>query len=407
MEVTIEKVVAGGLGLTRVEGRVALVEGALEGERVEAAEALQDSRATLLRMRTVRVLEASPDRVRAQELPTADLAHASYAAQLRYKRGFVQEALERIGRMEGEVGPTRPSPQQWAYRTALQYALFEGRLAYRERGSHLLRTFNQDPLAVQAVQEFTARLNPEKLVGLEELVLRASFHTGEVLAAIVAAGDKDEYAEVTEHLLEAGAVGVSLSAPGERRFARGSHLLAGQDTVLERYGQLDLSVSAVGFAQVNPAAASELYLEAAELAGQGHQALDLYGGAGALGLHLADRYRRVTVLDISKEALRRGRADAERLGIRNVEFARGDALRLPYGVDTVVVDPPRAGLGAEVRDALLRSDASRLVYVSCDPATWARDVGDLARRGFQLVSVTPWDFYPQTAHVEVLSLLER
>jgi tRNA/tmRNA/rRNA uracil-C5-methylase (TrmA/RlmC/RlmD family) len=114
------------------------------------------------------------------------------------------------------------------------------------------------------------------------------------------------------------------------------------------------------------------------------------------------------VLEISAEAVARGQADAERLGLTNVDFVRGDARSLgDLRPEVVALDPPRAGLGPEALAALLEAGPRRIVYVSCDPATWARDVGRLAAGGYRLEAVEPWDFYPQTSHVEVLSLLER
>ncbi|HEX2863019.1 MAG TPA: class I SAM-dependent RNA methyltransferase, partial [Deinococcales bacterium] len=167
-------------------------------------------------------------------------------------------------------------------------------------------------------------------------------------------------------------------------------------------------VTATGFAQVNPPAAGGLYERAAELAGTGGLAVDLYGGSGGIGFHLAAGFERVTVLEINAAAVERGQADAARLDLGNVDFLRGDATRLGgLRPDVVTVDPPRAGLSPEVLAAVAACGASRVVLVSCDPATWARDAAALAGAGFRLRSVQPFDFYPQTSHVEVLSLLER
>lgn len=339
-------------------------------------------------------------------LPTLNFAHATYGAQLRFKRGIVQEALTRIAKIDGEVGETVPSPREWAYRNTAQYLVTGGRLAYREREGHAPVFVDEDPLVIEPLAEFIARLDVSRLWPARELVLRGSSRSGEVLAALVGEGAPKAFGRAVDALLGAGAVGVSLAPPAGRRFGRGAALLAGEPTVLERYGAYDLSVAATGFAQVNPLAAGELYRAAAGLAGTGGRALDLYGGAGGLGLHLAPQYREVTVLDVAEEALRRGEADAARLGFSHLRFVRGSAARAP-NADTIVVDPPRAGLDLEARAALHHNTASRLVYVSCEESTWARDVGELVRGGWDLRHVTPHDFYPQTSHVEVLSLLTR
>lgn len=402
-ELSIEKLITGGLGLARDDRGVILVEGALPGEVVLAS--VREARG-VRRGVTRHVLRESPERVESAGLPTTDLAHARYAAQLAFKRAFVEEAVTRIAKLDVAVGETVPSPHAWAYRTTVQYLLHEGRFAYRERRGHAPVPVAADPLAAPPIQRVMTRVDPRELAPARELVLRGSLATGEVLAALIGEGHPRAYRRAADALMDAGAVGVSLAAPSERRFAGGARLVAGEPVILERYGNLDLSVSAVGFAQVNPAAAGALYVRAAALAGRGEAALDLYGGAGGFGLHVAPAFRHVTVLDVAEEAVRRGERDAARLGVPNITFRREDA-RAAGPADVVIVDPPRAGLSHEARQAVVDSGAGRVVYVSCDPATWARDVGAFARDGWQLQCVIPYDFYPQTHHVEVLSVLTR
>lgn len=406
----IEKLVAGGLGLARDEGGVVLVRGALPGEHVEVE--LRQGKG-VRQGRVSRWLSESPDRVPAPDLPTADLAHARYEAQLAYKRGFVAEALRRIGKMEFAVDPTVPSPQEWHYRNAAQYLVTPQGLAYRERRSHMPLLVQDDPLVMPAIAALIQTLDPEKLDPATEIAFRGSWLSGEVVAALIGPGEPRQYLRASDHLMDAGVAGVSLAQPAEKRFGAGIRLIAGESEITEQFGDVQSRVNAIGFAQINPQAAGLAYRHAAQLAGTGDHAVDLYGGSGAIGRHVAPHFGKVTVLDIAQEALARGRQDvalaAERSGERsNIIFKQGTAARLEeLGTDTIIVDPPRAGLDSHTRDAIQDSTADRLVYVSCDPATWARDTGELARQGWKLRSVTPHDFYPQTSHVEVVSLLER
>ncbi|PYE55781.1 class I SAM-dependent RNA methyltransferase [Deinococcus yavapaiensis] len=403
LQLRIEKIVAGGYGLARDEGGVVLVAGALPGETVLAdVKASKGTRRGVTR----EVLTASPDRVEGPSLPTMNLAHATYAAQLRYKRGIVQEALTRLAKLDVEVGEIVPSPREWAYRAVAQYLVKADKLAYREREGHAPVPVDKDPLVIEPLARFTRKLDVWSLDPASEVVLRGSLATGEVLAAVIGDGAPRMYRRAVDELLDAGALGVSLAPPAERRFSKGERLLAGEPTILERFGRFGLSVSATGFAQVNPLAAGRLYEDAAKLAGAGEHLLDLFGGAGGLGMHAASSFGRVTILDTSAEALERGDADAERLQLDNVRFAQGSASEAP-DADVVIVDPPRVGLDEATRGAVSLTGASRLVYVSCDPATWARDVRAFTDAGWKLVSATPHDFYPQTSHVEVLSLLTR
>lgn len=406
----IEKLVAGGLGLARDEGGVVLVRGALPGERVTAA--IRQGKG--VRQGTVRdILRRSPERVDGPELPTADLAFASYPAQLGYKRAFVEEALSRIAKLRAPVAETVPSPQEWHYRNTAQYLVTPGGLGYRERRGHDARLFEGDPLVMEEIAAIVAKLDPERLDPATEIAFRASRLTGEVVAALIGSGEPRDFLRASDHLLDAGVVGVSLAQPAGKRFSAGVRLIAGESEIQEKFGDVQVSISATGFAQVNPAAAGLAYQRAARLAGTGDHAVDLYGGAGAIARHLSPHFRRVTVLDTSAEALTRGRQDvahsvAAGTGQKNITFRQGDASRLhDIGADVLVVDPPRAGLDEAAREAVQDSTADRLVYVSCDPATWARDVGELVRQGWKLGEVTPHDFYPQTSHVEIVSVLER
>ncbi|WP_373288041.1 class I SAM-dependent RNA methyltransferase [Deinococcus aquiradiocola] len=411
MELSIEKIVAGGLGLARTDAGVVLVRGALPGETVRAD--VRPGKGVNQGV-TREVLTRSPDRVDAPNLPTTDLAHASYDAQLRYKREFVQEAMSRIAKLGEEqvqaVAPTVPSPREWAYRNTAQYLVTPEGLAYRERRSNAALSVERDPLIMENIQTIIRLLDVSKLEGVQELSLRGSRLTGEVVATLIAPGEPRAYLRAADELMDCGVVGVSLAAPAGRRFSAGVQLVAGESEIMEQYGNVKVSVSASGFAQINPEAAGLAYIAAARLAGNGPHAVDLYGGSGAIGRHLAPNFGRVVVLDTDFDALARGRHDVRLAGERNLTFRDGDAAQLYHSslqAGVIVVDPPRVGLSEMARDALHDSSALKVVYVSCDPATWARDVGDLVKRGWTLGQVTPHDFYPQTSHVEVVSVLTR
>lgn len=401
----VEKIVAGGLGLARDESGVVLIRGALPGEKVVAQVRVGRG----VRQGTVReVLHASPDRIEAPQLPTADLAHAKYAAQLQYKRNFVREALSRIAKLKHGVAKTVASPEEWNYRNTAQYLITPDGLAYRERQGNQPQVFQTDPLVMKEIQQIIDRLDIKQLAPASEIAFRASVLTGEVVAALVGLGESSKYLAASDHLLDMGAVGISLAQPAGKRFSAGVRLILGESEIREQFGDVQVTISATGFAQVNPAAAGLAYQQVKALAGTGEHAVDLYGGSGAIARHLASSFRRVTVLDSSKEALARGRQDVENSGQDNITYRHGDAARFSeLGTDVIVVDPPRAGLSELARQHIQDSTADRLVYISCDPATWARDIGFFSRYGWKLGDVIPHDFYPQTSHVEIVSVLER
>lgn len=410
IETTAERMVHGGVALARLaDGRIALLRGAIPGERVRAVVA---ARRGVLEGDVLEALEPSPDRVAAPAHPGLDYAHVAYPRQLELKREVVADALRRALGHTVEVPPLRPAPSPWRYRSAVQPAAVRAGLGYRLPRSGDVMVLGEDPVASDAVNRawrIALEGGAHRAPGIHEVAIRAN-DAGEALLALVSTAPARSSIHLAHALVAAGIRGVALSPYDPRgRFRRGAERLAGARTVLQRYADLDLSVAATSFAQPNPAAAGELYRTLVAWAGSGTLAWELYAGSGAIALHLAARFGEVVAVELDRSAISRGERDAARLGIDTVRFARGDArqLEVPDDVDLLVVDPPRAGLSAESRSAVTRSRTPRLLYVSCDVATWARDVADFVAHGWRLERFEPFDFYPQTHHVEVLSLLVR
>ncbi|HEX7002191.1 MAG TPA: hypothetical protein VF164_10915 [Trueperaceae bacterium] len=431
--VNVDRMVHGGVALARLDtGEVVLVAGALPGEVVAVA---LERRKGVLRGTTTEVIEPSAHRVDAPSHPGLDYGHIAYGHQLELKREVVDDALRRAFGVAGvdggssaelqlpSVPPVVPSPQVWGYRNVVQPAVhMDGghgvRLGYRRRGTGEVVPLASDPVATPAANAAFGTVR-DVLDGrrgsrsssprVDEVVIRAN-DEGESLVALVGPGRGRAALDLGHELVRAGVTGVAWAESDPRgRFRRGVERLAGKRTVLQRFNHLSLSVSATTFSQPNPLGAAALYRELTSWAGSGDAALDLYAGGGAIAFHLADTFSSVTALEVERGAVARGEADAARLGINNVSFVRADAGRLdpPTGVELVVVDPPRAGLSAGLRDTLTGATFDRLIYVSCDAATWARDVADMHLRGLRLRQVLPYDLYPHTHHVEILSLLER
>jgi tRNA/tmRNA/rRNA uracil-C5-methylase (TrmA/RlmC/RlmD family) len=402
---SIEKLIPGGLALARTPHGVALVRGGLPGEVVEV---VLERRKNHWEGEVTQVLEPHPQREEGPWPPSVDLPLA-YEAQLPIKAGFVREALERIAKLEVGLEPIQPSPRSLGYRAAAQYAVMPGGgLAYRYPGTQRLLRIEHDPLLAPPLARAFERLKPLPLACFE-VALRGSLREGKVLLGLIG-GDPQRLQPLARDLLGSSPDVVGVTWAEEHpagRFRGRVRALAGEGTLLEDFGGVVCSVSVQSFAQINPEAAGRMYLEAAQLAGEGRKAVELYAGSGVLGFHLARGFEEVLAVEISKDAVKRGEADRARLGVSNLRFHRGDAGELAKlgSADLVAVDPPRAGLSPQAMRALLEARPARLLYVSCDPATWARDVGHLAREGYRLQFVRPYDFYPYTHHVEVLSLL--
>lgn len=409
-ELTLERMVHGGACLARLpDGRVALVDGGVPGERVRVE---LEVRKGVARGTLVEVVEPSADRVAAPAHPGLDLGHVRYERQLELKRAIVEDALRRaLGGDAVPIPEVRAAPAVWGYRAAVQPAVAPGGLGYRRRASDVAVVLDEDPTA-NAGARCGWELARERVAdadGVHELAIRGDAG-GDVLLALVAGVPERDLLDLAHALVRAGARGVGYARFDPRgRFRSGSSRLAGARTMLQRFGRFAMTVNATSFAQPNPEAAGALFEEAAAWLGGGRHAWELFAGGGAIAFHLAEGFERVTAVEIDRASVARGEADAARLGLANVTFVRSDARAapLPSDADVVVVDPPRAGLAAGLRAALAEEGPPRLLYVSCDAATWARDAAELTRAGYRLARVLPFDFYPHTHHVEVLSLLER
>lgn len=407
----VERMVHGGMALARKQtGQIVLVTGALPGERVLAQ--VEQKRGVGMG-RTTQVLEAAPGRVPAPAHPGLDYGFMEYALQLELKRAVVEDSLRRArgpDAPEVRVPSVRPAPSQWRYRNVIQPATAAAGLGYRRPGSSEVVVLGQDPVATDAANQawrVALELRAHRAAGVTELVIRAN-DAGDSLLALVTSAPARQLLPLA-HALVAGGIGGVASAPYDPRgrFRQGAERLAGRRTLLQRYGQFELTINATSFAQPNPAAAGQLFETLAEWAGRGGHAWELYAGGGAIAMHIAGNYDTVSALEVDRGAISRGEADAERLGINNVRFIRADvrSAPLPQDADLLLVDPPRAGLSQELRQALGQTPVPRLIYVSCDVATWARDVADLEGRGYTLTRFQPFDFYPQTHHIELLSEL--
>jgi 23S rRNA (uracil1939-C5)-methyltransferase len=412
----IDRPVHGGRALAAApDGRLVLVAGAIPGERVSVR---AEVRRGVLMAEVEEVVDASADRVAPPEHPGLDLGHVRYERQLALKREVVADAFARAHGRDApplEVDEVVPSPETWGYRATIQPAVVERdrsgtTLGYRRPGSHEVVPLAADPTANEACARGWGILSEHRLAkGVREVVLRGN-DEGRVLAALVAASEPRDLLALAHDLVRAGLHGVVLAPYDPRgRFRGGAERLAGVRTLPQPFGDVTATVTATSFAQPNPHAASALYRDLAAWAPEARHALDLYAGSGVIAAHLAPRAERVTALEIDRGSVERGRRDLAAAGLGHVELRRADArtLQIDDDVDLVAIDPPRAGLSGAARDALVASRARALLYVSCDVATWARDVADLGRRGWRLERLRAYDFQPHTHHVELLSLLRR
>jgi 23S rRNA (uracil1939-C5)-methyltransferase len=413
LELTLDGIAQGGEGVGRWQERVVFARGGLPGERVQVR--LRERRDAYARGDVVELLEASPDRIE-QRLRGADhmpWQHIAYPAQLRFKRQILADQLAKIGGLVDQpVAETLAASRPWGYRNSARFHGIGGRIGYYAADSHDLQEIESDPLLLPVLNDALAALRSVVRAGAPvpaEVILRASEAYGYVLATLrgydaEAINDLSQLARRWRMRCPALA-GVTL--PSRPPAALGA------DHLIEELGGIAFHLRPATFFQINSAAAEtllDLVRGGLELRG-GERLLDLYCGAGAFALPLAATVAEVMAIEEYAGAIEDGRTTAEENGIANVGFEIGRVEQvlgsLDGTFDAAVLDPPRRGCHPQAIAQLLRLAPARIVYISCQPATLARDLKLLGAGGYRVVSVQPVDLFPQTAHIESVSVLIR
>jgi 23S rRNA (uracil1939-C5)-methyltransferase len=442
--IAIDDLAFGGEGVGRAGGYVVFVRGGLPGDRLTVR--IVEPRARFGRAEIEAVEEASPHRV-ATPCPYVGrcggcrLQHMAYPAQLAFKEKQVRDCLQRLGGLgECAVRPIVSAPETFGYRNKMEFTV-AGPAGAPHIGLHeaerydvvldiercLLQSDTMNALLDEMREQVRARhlsvYDQQSGEGLLRFVtVREGRHTGEVMANIVAAAPAVEaLAPVAEALRGRvpATTSVVLNVNGKKAsVAVGTeeHLLYGRDHIAERLDGVTFQVSANSFFQTNTRQAERLFgivAEAAALTG-GETLMDLYSGTGAISLLLARRCRRVYGIEVSEAAVADAVRNAAANGIENCTFLAGEVRHvlpslLAEGIraDVVVADPPRAGFHPKALRSLGALAPARIVYVSCNPATLARDVGDLARHGYRVEWVQPVDMFPHTPHIEAVAHLSK
>ena len=387
----MEKLVYGGDGLARLDGRVVLAPYVLPGEWIRAR--AERERPGLLHARTLEVLEPAAGRIAAQcpyygRCGGCHYQHAGYEYQLTAKRAILEEALQRLGKIQppAEIGILSADP--WGYRNRAQLHIEGARIGYREARSHRLCAVDQCPIS-------SPRLN-EAIRTLAEML-----HDGRWPRFIRSLEIFTDEQSVQLNVLET-------DRPVARRFfewcfERIPGLVEG---ALDYQGRFQVSRGA--FFQVNRFLPDRL-VEASLGEAHGETALDLYAGVGLFSLPLARRFASVNAVESGSAATRDLVFNAERAGLTGLRAHHATAEAyleaLDQAPDLVLADPPRAGLGKTAVKRLLELHPKSLVIVSCDPATLARDLAALLGGGYRLERLTMADLFPQTYHLETIAQL--
>ena len=441
-EIRIERLGTSGEGVGRYENFTVFVPQALPNERVLTV--IDEVKKTYARGRIQKILQESPARVTPRceiydECGGCQLQHLSYEAQLCAKRAQVMEALAHIGKLpQIPVNETLRADDPWNYRNKMQFPIGvdKGRLVVgcfaqgshriiNTENCHIQRTINND--LANAVREIAEKLhipvyNEDTHKGILRHIVGRVGRGGELMAVIVTATKqlpraKDFVRLLRERLPHLVSVHQNIQTYRNNVImGRDTILLWGRSTILDTLGRLNFHISPRSFFQVNTRQAERLYEQAlayADLHGT-ETVIDAYCGTGTITLFLAQKARKVYGIEIVQPAILDARKNARDNHVKNAEFIVGDATAVmpalyKQGIrpDVVVVDPPRAGCTETVLRTFANMYPRRIVYVSCNPATLARDLAILKDLGYITQEVQPVDLFPQTSHVECLTKIVR
>ena len=440
-EATITDYTAEGQGVAHVEGCAVFVPNAIAGERVRLR--IEKAQKTWAAGKIVEILEKSPHRVN-RACPVAKLCggcdfwHMDYDEETRLKAERVRTCLNRIGGEQLTQVPILAAPDCRSYRNKAQYpvAVKKGRAyaGFFRAGTHqvvenrrCLILPEESDRVKDAVMDYVNQYrvsvyDEQRHTGLlRHIYVRRGAVSGQILVCLVVNGQAIPRPQaLIERLVKIPGFATLVLSENTKK---GNAVLG--DTFRTLYGPgyiedtlcgLNFRLSPRSFYQVNHHQAQRLYQAAISLAGitKADTVLDLYCGVGTITLAMAAAAGRVIGVEVIPQAVEDARDNARRNGIDNAEFFCGDAgqaalelERQGIRADVIVVDPPRKGLNADTIEALSRFAPRRIVYVSCDPATLARDVALLKEKGYTLQSAQAADLFPRCAHVETVCLLSK
>lgn len=420
------------------------IEGALKGEKVRAR--IVKSKKNFAYAKLIDVIEPSKERCEAKcntnkRCGGCKLQHSTYKEQLNFKFERVKDCITKIGKLDNSIvkfplGMDEP----WRYRNKVQLPIGmvngELKIGFFAPRSHEIIDMEtcliQDEVAnkvVELTRQWIKKNNikPYNVDGnydetgiLRHIMIRRGFTTNEVMVVLVTNGNKlpnkDEFVQLmVNNILGIKSIVQNVnSKPTNVILGQECITLWGEPTISDYIGDFKFNISPLSFFQVNPIQTEVLYgkaLEYAQLTGD-ETVFDAYCGTGTITLFLSQKAKKVYGVEIIPQAIENANINAKENNVDNVEFFVGESEVVIPGLinkgvkaDVVVVDPPRKGCDVKLLNAITNIDAERIVYVSCDPSTLARDLAILEENGYKTLEVQPVDMFPQTAHIENVALL--
>ena len=438
LELNITALSTDAAGIARTSKGVIFVHGALPGETVKAEIVMRKKDFSVADV--VEIIKPSPDRIKPKckyygHCGGCQLQHADYDAQLKLKADIVRDAMTRIGGFNPEIFRDlicEPSPKSWAYRNKAAFPVqgFKNKIitGFYRAGTHRLELIRYCPVNAEKLNEIYRKLldgleNPKIKLPfdgyneqtnkgkLRHIIARTGINTGESLLSFVINGKLSDRA--VKSLISLGisarpdTITINYnSKPGNVILGIHTENLTGSGLISERLGNYKLMFDTTSFFQVNTGQAEKLFSYAANLAAGYENILELYSGTGSLTCYLAENAKHVTSIEEWRSAVRTAAKNLSSNNFNNVDTLCGRSEEIIDDIhenyDAVVLDPPRNGCERSVIETIVKKNIRKVIYVSCNPATLARDCKILSEHGYKIASAKSFDMFPQTAHVETV-----
>jgi 23S rRNA (uracil1939-C5)-methyltransferase len=404
-EVRIDRLVYGGDAIGKLpDGRIVFIPYALPGELVQVS--ITDEKPHLVRAKLLEVMEPSDERI-SPRCPHFGLCggchyqHMKYPAQLKAKTRILQEQLERIGHIE-EIPPILigASPEEWYYRNYIQFHLTHtGELGFQIARTNQSFPVRECHLPEELINQIWPQIEIESHLGFARISLRSGMDDDLML---ILEGTNISTLDLSIENFTPSVVQVG-------RF--GNSVLKGSDHILIEIAGKRFKVSPTSFFQVNKGQASAIVehcLDTLTLTAD-MAVLDVYAGVGLFSAFIAPRVKRLVGIELSPEACEDFISNLDEYDNVDLYEAPADQVlgSIQFKPDLILMDPPRAGLGKKTTEAVITQGAEHLVYISCDPATLARDGRLLMMGGYTLDEIQLFDMFPQTYHIESLSIWKK
>jgi 23S rRNA (uracil1939-C5)-methyltransferase len=396
----IEKMISGGFGLGRKDGKIYLIRGAYQGEDVDVEIEKQSKDVVFCKVKSVNA--PSPKR----QIPVCehfgscggcDWMDLEYETQLEYKRDIFVDQMKHIANVEilpPKIVPTSP----YSYRNKVEFVIKDGKIGYFGKNSHNFVEINECHIISNALNDIKNEAKKYDLRYFDHLILRES---NDKKMAVFVSSTAQKIPKIADET-------VSL--------VNNSHVvMAGHQKIITGKGYLEIKVDEItyrippkSFFQINYEGAEILSSKVKEYAQTGKNLLDLYCGVGFFTLQVAKNFEHLTGIESSPSSIIEARENAKLNGISNVKFTLSKTSKFNFSnYDVIIADPPRSGIDKETMNAILEIKPERFVYVSCDVATFARDSYKLIQKRYKIKDVMLVDLFPQTHHFEIVSLFER